>query len=157
MKKSTRGQSARTGFVMRRAYKHVRPDPETGIIQGFLLGMVLLAAVMIYTTAATTNEEHFSQILLNDRLHTPQAVEGLPYTFAFTIENHEGRDAVYQYTVSVGGTPLSNRKIIVESSGAYLVTEKIPPLSYQEVRVDVQVRKDNAEKPLTLFFPLKPV
>jgi hypothetical protein len=141
--------------IARRQYKR-QPDEaaENGILTGLMVGLVILGAFLVFLAATQTSREGFSQVFLNEKQFSPKAQVGQPFYFSFTVENHEGREAVYAYEVSVGTQLVARKKLLLADEQAFVVSEKVPALAYGSYRVNVRVFRDNAAEPLSLFFPL---
>lgn len=130
-------------------------DPvEESVIKGMLLGLALVGLLLFYFTAVKTSEEKFSQIYLDD-VKEQNALQGQPFDFSFTIENLEGREAVYEYQVLLGEKQVEGRKLIVEDGASFVVAARLPPLAYGEHRVKVLVHTDGKKELLSLWFTLQ--
>lgn len=129
---------------------------EKGILQGTLVAILVLGVLMLYLAATKTAAENFSLAYLNEQAFTPKAAQGQPFSFSFTIENHEGREALYRYVVTQDGTPVRSKDVMLADGEAYVASEHLPPISYTPSRVRVQVFKDHGADFLELYFTVTP-
>ncbi|MFH1200519.1 MAG: DUF1616 domain-containing protein [Candidatus Micrarchaeota archaeon] len=125
------------------------------VIKGVLVATIVLAVGMFLLLNAKTQAEGFSQIYLNENAIPKTIGAGQPLPVAFTIENYEGRQMRYSYSISdSNGTVLKTGSAAIDNGAGRQVVESVQLKEQGQQKVFISVKPDSG-KELSLYFPVQ--
>jgi ribosomal protein L27 len=124
---------------------------------GVLAAVVVLAVGMILLIGTKNAANGFSQIYLVEKTLPPAIGAGVPYPVSFAIENFEGRDAAYSYSIGdANGSVMKTGGAIVGKGGRRTIRESIVLRQRGTQKIFITVKVDGGRE-LSLFFTVNVV
>ena len=99
--------------------------------------LVLVSLSIVFALSSLKGQEHFTELYFSEAISS--ASSGEEKTVSFTIENHEGKETSYSYTVSLNGADAAAGKVAIASGGKKTIEESIVFSSAGEVFLKVDI------------------
>lgn len=122
---------------------------QEDIIKYLMIAAILFALAMVLNIAKKPEEKYSSLRLLQKSLPKEMAA-GEKFNFGFIIQNHEGKEGLYEYLVLLDDNAIQTKKIIVGNLEEKLIYEglKIDELGVHKIQVMVKL----GEKQYDAYF-----
>ncbi len=87
--------------------------PDSNAVFKYVIVALLLFSILMVLMISKRQQEGYSQLSLIEKSLPNNLERGTAFTFGFEVQNHEGREAMYEYFIYLDGREQKSSKVVL--------------------------------------------